>query len=581
MSTQPVFQAPPGSAQQDHHSRADLIQVDKALESMRDSGFDLTAAVGEPIDNSIEAGASLVRVNTAYGKDKRAIEEIAFADNGTGIDAGILAHVLSLGYSTRYGQRGSLGRFGVGMKLAGLSLGRRIDVYTKQPGDSTIWHAYVDLGEIANGRQKHIEARAAAAWPADYQDAMTGSDGEHFTSGTLVVYGKIDRLTSGGHYGTSLDQKLSDLRTFIARTYRNFLDKGLVIELNGAKVTLLDPLFLKDNPRIIERYKPDDPRGTVIDEDDIEIKKDEFIHVTVTVAPIEFRWEEGLGGSKDRSGRDIREFQIPDSAGKISMVRNGREINYDIVPRLLPSGIEKRDRYIGIEVTFPAVLDEFFQVRNVKRGAVPVDKLRDELRKWLDRPIRAARREIRRQWNEVEIEKQTKKGEHEDAADAAAKAEQTSPKGLAGRGLSTDQTEQMIQDLLADLGVQDDPEQAAKIHQQIQDKPMTLVDGNWPGKEIFEITHLNGKAIVRLNHRHPFIRDIYDALKAASNGSGEDLTTDELVVLARKAKRGLDVLFLAYAKGENMHTKPEIFDDLRSYWGQFTQSYLRELPAEN
>ncbi len=34
------------------------------------------------------------------------------------------------------------------------------------------------------------------------------------------------------------------------------------------------------------------------------------------------------------------------------------------------------------------------------------------------------------------------------------------------------------------------------------------------------------------------------------------------------------MLFLAYAKGENMHRKPEIFDDLQSYWGQFTQSCL-------
>jgi hypothetical protein len=70
---------------------------------------------------------------------------------------------------------------------------------------------------------------------------MTGPDGQPFTSGTLVIFGEIDRLTSGGHYGTSLSQKLSDLRTFIARAYRKFLDKGLIIELNGTSITLLDP----------------------------------------------------------------------------------------------------------------------------------------------------------------------------------------------------------------------------------------------------------------------------------------------------------------------------------------------------
>ena len=61
---------------------------------------------------------------------------------------------------------------------------------------------------------------------------------------------------------------------FIARTYRKFLDQGLIIELNGTSVTpLLDPLFLMDNPRILARYAEHklDPRGTIIDEGDIEI----------------------------------------------------------------------------------------------------------------------------------------------------------------------------------------------------------------------------------------------------------------------------------------------------------------------
>ncbi len=581
MTNQPTFRAPSAQADEPVGARADIIQVDTALESMRDSGFDLTAAAGEPIDNSIEAGASFIRVLTRYGDKKQSIDEIAFADNGEGIEPAIVAHVLSMGYSTRYGQRGSLGRFGVGLKLAGLSLGKRIDIYTKRTGNPAIWHAYLDLSEITSGSQTHIIAEQVDTWPAEYKDIMVGHDGQQFSSGTLVIYRKIDRLPAGGHYGTSLDQKLSELRTFIARTYRDFLDQSLVIELNGRAVTLLDPLFLKDNPRIIERYKPEDLRGTVLDEDDIEITDGNEIHVTVTIVPVEFRWEEGLGGAKDRQGRDIREFQISrENAGKVSMVRNGREINYDIVPRLLPAGIDKIDRYIGIEVRFPAVLDEFFQVRNVKRGAVPVDKLREELRKWLDRPIRAARREIRRHWGEVEMHKQAKEAEHQAAAEAAARAEQTAPKGQAGRDYTDEETERIIAELLQDLGVREDPQQAAQVRQQIKDKPMILVDGSWPGKEIFEVTHLNGKAIVRLNHRHPFIRDIYDALKAAGNGAGEELSTEEFGDLVRKTKRGLDVLFLAYAKGENMHPDPTEFDDLRSYWGQFTQSYLRELPNE-
>jgi len=578
MTLNPSTTVTPIDELDDH--RAVLIQVDTALESMRDSGFDLTAAAGEPIDNSVESGADLIRVVTQLNANKSAIEEIAFADNGRGIEPQIHPKVLSMGFSSRYGSRSGLGRFGVGLKLAGLSLGRRIDVYSKRLGEEAVRHSYVDLDEIRAGDQTFIEVNDDAAWPDQYAELMRDASGVEFTSGTLVIFGKIDRLQSGGTYGTSLDEKRNDLRSFIARAYRKFLDKGLLIELNGSSVTLLDPLFLMDNPRIIKRYKPRDIRGTLVEEDDIEIAGGHKVHVAVTLVPEEFRPVSQAGGSKDAEGRDIREFQIPDRAGKISMVRNGREINYDLVAKLLPSGVDKVDRYIGIEVAFPAELDEYFQVRNVKRGAVPVNKLREELRNWLVRPVKQARQEIRRHWNEVETkERADSESEHDAATGAAARAEQTAPQGRAGQGVSEEQENEVIDDVIEDLQLDPvaDADKAAGIRDRIKNSPITIVDLSWPGKELFEINHLNAKAILKLNHRHPFIRDVYDPLKKVANDGGEGLTSEEIIELARRTEVALDILFLAYAKAENMHHDPSIFDDLRSYWGQFTQAYLKEV----
>lgn len=560
-------------------STASLIQVDTALNSMRDSGFDLTAAAGEPIDNSVEAGASIIRVLPDFDTKKRKIDRLVFADNGRGIDPQILAPVLSMGYSTRYNERGSLGRFGVGLKLAGLSLGTRIDVYSRHRADEPIHHAYIDLEEIKKKQQTAIEAVPVDDWPSEYEDLMFDGDDE-FETGTLVIFGDIDRLTSGGDYGTSLDEKISGLRTFIARAYRKFLDKGLVIQLAGKPVSLLDPLFLLDNPRIIRRYKDVDVRGTVIDEDELEIADGHCIRVTVTIVPEQFRPKQGTGGLEDHLGRDIREFDIADSAGKISMVRNGREINYDIVPRLLPAGVDKVDRYIGIEVEFPAELDEFFQVRNVKRGAVPVDKLRNELREWLKKPVNVARKIIREHWNEVEIKERAGTSDHNDATDAAARAEKTSPHGQAGQDLTLEEVEQIISDTLTDLHLeegQDDDEVIQKLREQITTKPITIADASWPGKELFEISHLNGKAILKLNHRHPFLSQVYDPLKEIAKNGLDGRDENDILELARKAELAIDVLFLAYAKAENMHRHPdEQYDNLRSFWGQFTHAYLRE-----
>jgi len=585
MPTNPPFQSVASSAT-NHVSP--IIEVDKALESMRDAGFDLLAAAGEPIDNSIEANATLIRVEPKYSKDRKHITEIAFADNGRGIEPAMLAQVLRMGYSSRYGQRKGLGRFGVGLKLAALSLGKRIEVITRPLGSDVYHRVFLDLTMIQKGTQEVIQAVEVDGWPDEYVHLMTDAKGGQFESGTLVLWQHIDRLSSGGSYGTSLETKLSDLRKFIARAYRKFLDSGLQIELAGNSVTLHDPLFLLDNPRIERRYGdrkdliPAQLRGRVIEETDLEVEGYN-VHVTVTVAPEIFRYRKGTGGAYDLDGKEIREFQINDETeGRISMMRNGREIYYDIVPKMLSNGVQRGDRYIGVEVAFPAELDEFFQVRHVKRGAEPVSKLRDAIRAWLRRPIKQARDEVRRHWNEVSAAEQTDSPDGRNPAiqDAIDRSEQTAPRGQAGSDLTPEDENAKIDEILEDLDIdpQADPERADQLRQQILGHAISILDASWPGKELLTIDHLNAKAVVRLNHRHPFIRDIYAALRDSASRPFDDQEPSDMHELIRQTWMSLDMLFQGYAKAENLHHEPdEMFGNLRTYWGQHTQSYMREL----
>lgn len=80
--------------------KGDLVSVDAALESMRDSGFDLPTAVGEVVDNSIESTARHIKIKTGFLKGKtKVINEIAFSDDGFGICPDILHNVLTIGLS--------------------------------------------------------------------------------------------------------------------------------------------------------------------------------------------------------------------------------------------------------------------------------------------------------------------------------------------------------------------------------------------------------------------------------------------------------------------------------------------------
>jgi hypothetical protein len=564
--------------------RAPLAQAGQALESSRDSGYDLSASAGEIVDNSIEANATLVRIRTVESADETAIVKMAFADDGDGIEPEILAFVLSLGYSNRYNSRVGYGRFGMGLKLASLAQGKAVEVFTRPKGDPQIYRTALSLSAVRSGAQKELRVERVDAFPDQFADLMTDPEsGREFACGTLVVWSEIDRLPTGktaqaSFFDEPLNARRTELERFLARAYRIPLSEGRRIELDGAMVELYDPTFQLPSPRVVREFGQD-LRGTVIQETNIRIAG-HGVRAVVTLAPLECRRAKGKGG------RPFKHLYLAeDNARAITMLRNGREIYYDIVPKMLPGAAKDNDldRFIGVEVSFPAALDEYFQVRNVKRGAEPVAKLRDALRDFLAKPVKAARDQIRADWDEQEREEfsaPTDKN-RERAMAAVQRAEKSTPAGRANMGASEQDVEDTLFSIAEDLGV--DAADAgsepvmAQLRETFEERSITVVDNKWPGKEMFELTHLSGKAVLKLNHRHPFIAQVYDVVKDAARTGVEQLSATEVKELLGRVDIALDVLLMAYAKAENMHRDPDLaYADLRSYWGMFTAAYVVE-----
>lgn len=83
---------------------------------------------------------------------------------------------------------------------------------------------------------------------------------------------------------------------------------------------------------------------------------------------------------------------------------------------------------------------------------------------------------------------------------------------------------------------------------------------------------------MKINHRHPFVREIYDPLKELTKIDPEDVEPQKAISLAVKAQLGLDVLFMAYASAENRHHEPEkAFGDLRNDWSRKAYEYICEV----
>lgn len=580
-----------------------LIRVDRTLNSLRSSGYSLEAAVGEPIDNSLEANARNIKILLVEGtreitnKKKtetvKVVDQIAFGDDGDGMPEEVVARCLVLGESTRYNSRQGMGRFGVGATLGAISQAQRIEVYSRTKNSGPYLHSYIDLHEIEGGKQEFMPKPEPKEIPTAFVGLMNPK-----SPGTLIVWSKCDRLSEMTEDGKKA-VKAKDIRTlenirtdvikYIARTYRYYLTEGRSIEVNGTKVLPHDPLYLM-NSRFAE-----DPKATVDFEEVVEWpipsdpEKKAPIRIRMTLLPEAWRPVKGSG----RETTFNRERRIVENE-PLSIVRAKREIFWDIIPKFYPDGVREIARWVGIELSFDPVLDEAFQVRNVKRGVEPVDELRHALRKLIQPGMETLVKKVRKVWKTNDNARKMLKGIHSAAEDIAAEADQTSLKTRAGRETPEEQRDERLNQV-ADksaaalaAGSPDappDPKSVEQLRERVKTLPFTVIDDQWPGNEFFATEHLGKKTIVTYNNNHPFFAKVYSKILAAAGVHDEEegSTPDPrgIAEAARIVQIGLDLLIVAYAKAEAMDDDADnraLYDSLRTQWGLFLSQMVQRLP---
>jgi hypothetical protein len=550
--------------------RVELIAADKALVSLRSSGHDHMSAVGEVVDNSLQANARHIRVRLfttkkKIGKNSKAtevVERLAVGDDGDGMDVGTLRNALKLGYSSRYNDRNGIGRFGVGAKLGGISHAKRIELYSRQDEKGPWLRTYIDLDEIESREMRFIPEPV----PSDLPDDCRSLVGEH---GTLVVWSKTDKLEeneSGG--GRRADTVKTDLVRYIARTFRKFLNGGIAIEFDGEPVLPHDPLYLMTSTRFHQEKNTDSVAAIRVQETvEFPVPSDPSrtskIHVTLTLLPKEWRRRlPGDGRTDFAKERRVHENE------PLSILRAGREIFFDALRGVMPSQEGRQlDRFIGKEIEFQPDLDECFHVRNVKKGAEPIEGLRDRLKDVIFKSINTLRDEIRRDAEEFEKQTLQDQGVHAETEKIVAETQKTSRKPKAGRNTPPEVVEQKV-DEAAESIVKTVPEdlreqKKQRVKAQLVSQPYSVVPDTWPGRELIDISHLGSTTIVKLNMQHPFYTEVYARLLNAES-QGDDPTTKEL---AHVTRIGIDLLIAAYARGEGQFEDTSIFDELRTNWG--------------
>lgn len=560
----------------------DLVLADKALLSLRASGHDYCSAIGEVFDNSIQANANSIRLKLFIekrligdGKKRKTsvVDRVAIGDDGDGMDSNVLHRALQLGFSSRYDDRTGMGRFGVGAKLGGISVSRRIEIWSRQSADEEWLYTYIDLDEIEDRSMSEIPAPTPQALPKDCADLV----GEF---GTLVVWSKTDRLamreTGGARQASTVE---TELMQYTARTFRKFLDGGIQIHIGDKSVKPHDPLYLMSTTRFHEGKESDPVATVVVDKENGEFEwpvprdpsRTAKVQVRMTLLPEAFRKRRGEGGSDDAKARRIHENE------GISILRAGREIFFGYLRDVQPS-IDKVyiDRFWGCEIAFPPELDECFHVRNVKKGAEPLNGLRDKLKDQIWKTVETLRKQIRGTFDATEAVEQKERGLHNEAEDVASKTKDSSPKPRAGHDTPQEEKDRKIKDAAKKL-TEDNPEREAEVEEEIRKRPFTLLSEGFPGSEMFDIDHLGDNAIVKLNMRHPFYREVYGPLIAKVESTKENDSSEAEKALARMAQVGLDLLILSYARAEGMRKDADKFyADLRTGWGMHMKNMVEE-----
>jgi Histidine kinase-, DNA gyrase B-, and HSP90-like ATPase len=556
------------------HSRRNMQSVSlvndgAALQSMRSSDFDAYSAMGEVIDNAIQAQAKNVSIQIEYtsaknNKGSEPITAVYFGDDGAGMPTEVLHQCLQLGYSTRYNDRSGIGRFGVGATLAAINQCKKIELYSKQKGGS--WqYTFIDLDLVTAKPSKMKEIPAPVKKdPPSVATQLVGKD-----HGTLVIWSKYDRQEVGAI------ELLDELRIWIGRTYRRFIWEGSQIKVNGETTKAIDPLYVTTK---LTRF-PDDPTAheyktiklswPVAPEDRASDGPSEsVIKIRMSLLPKEFRPNQGSGNLKGHRDRYIYLNE------GVSILRNGREVFYNHIPWWPGDPFKEIDRWWGCEISFDAILDSAFTVKNIKRGAVPVKALKKAIHDAISPTRNTALEAVRELWVAAVAKAKVKDAEagldtgHGDA-EKAAKGTPT-PKSAIDEGKDLDEEVRKVADEYLKGA---DDQKKAQWHAKFKNQPFTILEDEWKGPEFVETNHLGGSDVLKYNRRHVFFSEI-DAIK-------EVLAEDEKELkYAGRLAALIDLLLIAYSKAEAMFdremqlTAEQFIEQLRMNWGHYLTSYI-------
>lgn len=314
----------------------------KLINSLRHLGYTNYSAIADLVDNSLDADAKFVKILVRQRDNE---PEILIIDNGSGMHEGTLGEAIKLGSNAEKSEESDLGKFGMGLCTASLSICKETTVLTKAE-DGRLHKAVNDVDEVVRQGKFVSFLGDPSLEDSILFDELTNNS----SHGTIVILRNCDNLNN-----RNLSALSGKIAKELSRIFRYFIYAGREIYVNDKLLTAIDPL------------EWDNPQTTRFDQGDLEISigdTTELIKTKISVLAEDF-----AKGEKEIS-------QSIQSQG-FYLMRNNREI-MDGVSLGLFTKHNSLNR-MRIELSFSGKLDKLMGINFMKRDVNIEQSLLDKL----------------------------------------------------------------------------------------------------------------------------------------------------------------------------------------------------------
>ena len=216
-------------------------------------GYDPVSALLDLVDNSVSAGATCVVIKTnqerqeqqnrQHGRPKAILKSFVITDNGCGMDARGLANALTLGSSAELYHENSLSKFGMGLKTATASLGKRLEIISRFKDDLDNVHKVVLDQDLIVEAGKYVYDLISPTLE-DLKELDVCAQGK---SGTLIRVTKLrtDSLPRAAEIVDGLKRKAGVIYYYYLKGIAEGSER-LSLKIDNDDVTPIDPLFVDE-----------------------------------------------------------------------------------------------------------------------------------------------------------------------------------------------------------------------------------------------------------------------------------------------------------------------------------------------